>query len=201
MFNTTPLDIRLRDAVVEDSLCLAALGLQVFLDTYATDGIRASIAQEAFEAFSCQAVARIIAQPETFIMVAESNGHLVGFAQVALHTAHEMIDDSAQAAELQRLYVQERFTGHGLGRRLLKAAEQHAARDGASLLWATVWVGNERALAFYPGMGYSLKGSPVYVFQGEEHGNRLFAKRLDGDEVQSHTSSVLISDASKEPLP
>ncbi|MEE4308007.1 GNAT family N-acetyltransferase [Pseudomonas viridiflava] len=179
MINTTPMELKLREAMIEDSMCVAVLGLQVFLDTYATDGIRESIAREALEAFSRKSIAGIIAQPEAFIIVAESRGHLVGFAQVALRTAHEMIDE-VQAAELQRLYVQERFTGLGVGKRLLKAAEQQAALGGALLLWATVWVGNDRALDFYPQMGYGLEGAPIYVFQGEAHENRLYAKRLDG---------------------
>lgn len=89
--------------------------------------------------------------------------------------------DTADAAELQRLYIQERFTGQGLGYQLLHAAEQSAARDGAALLWATVWVGNERALGFYPRRGYEVLGSPTYTFQGETHGNRLFGKTLTLD--------------------
>ncbi|MGB3122219.1 MAG: GNAT family N-acetyltransferase, partial [Pseudomonas sp.] len=82
------------------------------------------------------------------------------------------------ASELQRLYIQERFTGLGIGQQLLQAAEHHAARQGASLLWATVWVGNERALGFYPRRGYAALGEPTYTFQGETHGNRLFGKAL-----------------------
>jgi hypothetical protein len=53
-----------------------------------------------------------------------------------------------------------------------------AARAGACMLWATVWVGNERALGFYPRRGYEALGSPIYTFQGETHGNRLFGKAL-----------------------
>jgi len=45
-------------------------------------------------------------------------------------------------------------------------------------VWATVWVGNERALGFYPRRGYELLGSPTYTFQGETHENRLFGKAL-----------------------
>lgn len=82
-------------------------------------------------------------------------------------------------AELQRLYIQERFTGLGIGYSLLQAAKRQACAGGASLLWATVWVGNERALAFYPRRGYELAGSPSYNFQNETHENRLFTKRLD----------------------
>lgn len=170
-------NIIIREAIPEDALCIGVLGMQVFLDTYATEGIRSSIANEALQAFAPHVIAELIAQPGTALLVAETKGHLVGFAQIKLNANHSMID-TAGAAELQRLYIQERFTGCGLGHKLLQAAEQSAARDGAALLWATVWVGNERALGFYPRRGYAVLGSPTYTFQGETHGNRLFGKTL-----------------------
>ncbi|MBC2381491.1 GNAT family N-acetyltransferase [Pseudomonas sp. WS 5106] len=169
--------IILRNATPDDALCIGVLGMQVFLDTYATQGIRNSIANEVLEAFAPSTIARLMAEPGTSLIVAESHNHLVGFAQVKLNASHAMIE-VANVAELQRLYIQERFTGLGIGYQLLQAAERCAARAGACMLWATVWVGNERALGFYPRRGYEALGSPTYTFQGETHGNRLFGKTL-----------------------
>ena len=166
-----------RQATASDALCIAALGVQVFLDTYATQGIRPALAQEAFDAFSPDELLNILAKPDVFITVAEADGHLVGFAQVAMNTGHDLIAHP-RACELQRLYVQERFTGKGVGRGLLDATETSAQLCGAALLWATVWVGNRRALSFYPRQGYALMGSPSYTFQNETHENQLFGKVL-----------------------
>jgi GNAT superfamily N-acetyltransferase len=80
---------------------------------------------------------------------------------------------------LNRLYVQERFAGRGLGKALLARAETLARAEGASTMWLTAWVGNARALAFYPRCGYQDFGPTIYEFRGEQHGNRLFAKALD----------------------
>ncbi|MCF5268346.1 GNAT family N-acetyltransferase, partial [Pseudomonas syringae] len=91
MINPSSISISLRDASSADALCLAALGMQVFLDTYATQGIRQSIAREALEAFSPAIFAQLLIEPTTFIVVAESQGHLIGFAQVALRTDHAML--------------------------------------------------------------------------------------------------------------
>lgn len=169
--------IVIRDAVPQDALCIGVLGMQVFLDTYATEGLRDSIANEALQAFAPDAISRLLAEPGISVVVAESNHHLVGFAQIKMRASHGMVA-AVDVAELQRLYIQERFTGLGIGFRLLEAAERRAARGGASLLWATVWVGNARALGFYPRRGYEVLGSPTYSFQGETHENRLFGKRL-----------------------
>lgn len=44
--------LTLRPAVAQDALCVSVLGMQVFLDTYATEGIRESIALAAVEMFA-----------------------------------------------------------------------------------------------------------------------------------------------------
>jgi GNAT superfamily N-acetyltransferase len=102
----------------------------------------------------------------------------VGFAQLTLDAVHELMPHPP-AAELNRLYVQERFTAHGIGKALLARAETLARAEGASTMWLTAWVGNARALAFYPRCGYQDRGPTLYEFRGEQHGNRLFAKALD----------------------
>lgn len=177
MTNPQTTQVTTRAATPHDALSIGVLGMQVFLDTYATEGIRDAIAQEALDAFLPDTISKIISQPESLIVVAEVNHHLVGFAQVALRTDHEVIGDSS-AAELKRLYVQERFTGRGVGYKLLQRAEEYARLGGASLLWATVWIGNERALGFYPRQGYEYLGSTSFTFQNETHENRLFAKNI-----------------------
>lgn len=83
-----------------------------------------------------------------------------------------------RGAELQRLSIQERVTGQGIGYQLLQMAEQPAVLGCAWLLLETGWVGNERALGCYPWRGCALLGSPTYSFQGDTHENRLFGTAL-----------------------
>ena len=44
--------LRGRVAQPTDAVCIAALATQVFLDTYATDGLRPDLAREAFAVYS-----------------------------------------------------------------------------------------------------------------------------------------------------
>lgn len=173
----TVTDIHLRAARPDDVLCLSVLAMQVFLDTYATAGIRPAIAREVLGSYSQAVFERSVADPQTRLCVAERAGLLVGFAQVTLQTAHDLAPAS-QPAELLRLYVQERFTGSGLGSRLLAAAETLAQQSSADLMWLTPWVHNHRALGFYASRGYTDAGLTHFVFEGETHENRVLAKRL-----------------------
>jgi GNAT superfamily N-acetyltransferase len=170
-------DILYRPAVPSDALCLGVLATQVFLDTYATKGIRTAIAREVLQTCSVDACARALADGATSVLVAEHESHLVGFAQIAHGAMHALVGDEP-AAELQRLYVQEPFTTRGVGRDLLRHAEKAAAARGADVLWLTTWIGNPRALSFYPRRGYEDVGETPHVFEGEEFPNRLFVKHV-----------------------
>lgn len=172
-----PPDVIFRPATVADALCIGVLGTQVFLDNYATDGIRPSLAREVLEQFSTAATAALLAAPATGCVVAERRGHLIGFALWTLDTPHALVA-TGRPAKLERLYVQEPFAGAGLGTSLLAAAERGAGAAGADTLWLTTWVGNRRALRFYPRRGYADVGATLYVFEHEQHENRVFARSL-----------------------
>ena len=66
------------------TVCLGVLGTQVYLDTYATIGIRPTIAREVQAAFSTARVESLLAQPAVRWIVAECEAHLIGFTQLTL---------------------------------------------------------------------------------------------------------------------
>lgn len=166
-----------RLAVSADALCIGALATQTFFDTYAIEGIRPSLAREVLRHFSPDAIADLLADPNRVFLLAERAGHLIGFSQIAFDATHESVP-FVPAAELERLYVQERFTSSGVGKALLERSEALAAERGMAAVWLTAWTGNARALAFYSRRGYKDIGSTQYVFENESHENRLFVKAL-----------------------
>ena len=173
----TKAELRFRTAGPRDAECLSALGTQVFLETYATSGIRLALAREAESQFSVSATLARLNERAGRTLLAERAGHLVGFAEVVLGAVHALVA-AQSAAELTRLYVQSPFLRQGVGRSLLERAEALASAEAASTLWLTAWVGNQRALAFYESQGYTPLGGTEYRFGGESFENRLFAKVL-----------------------
>ena len=170
-------ELRLRDARVEDALCIGVLATQVFLDTYATGGVRPALAREALAHFSTAAIAALLARDDTRFIVAERNGHLLGFVQITLGARHDQVQGSL-TAEVVRLYVQRRFQGQHLGMRLLQQAANLARAEGTTQLWLTAWVGNPHAIGFYAAQGWRDIGSTDYVFEGEAFLNRIFVLDL-----------------------
>jgi len=173
-------DIVVREAGEADALCLHALATQVFLDTYASEGIRAAIAREAQQELSVAAFVQQFAAPGVRVLLAERRGFLVAFASVAFGASHSLLP-KAPAAELTRLYVQSPFIRQGIGALLLRHVEALARAAGASTLWLTAWVGNARALAFYASQGFAELGSTDHEFENERFENSLFAKALGAE--------------------
>ncbi len=67
-----------RDAVPGDAANLAALATQVFLHTYATQGISSAIAAHVQSEFTPRKFAAWLGSETTQVVVAENNAHLVG---------------------------------------------------------------------------------------------------------------------------
>ena len=171
------LTFQLRAARADDALCLGVVATQVFLDTYATQGIRDAIAQEVQRAFSTEAMRALINAPNTSLWLAERAGHVIGFAQWTVGTTQALVQ-SPRPAELDRLYVQEPFTRAGVGSALLRQAEAAAAQAGCTALWLSPWVHNERALAFYARHGYINLGLTTFLMEGEAIDNYALSKSL-----------------------
>lgn len=173
-------DVAFRLAAPVDAPTLSALAIQVFLGTYAEDGIRPSVAREAHEILSPAAFDIALADPACTIVVAEREGRLLGFAQIAFPSRHALVPHE-NAAELVRLYVQERSTRRGIGRELLVRAEEEAIVRGATTLWLCAWAPNLRALAFYERCGYALAGESSYRFRDDVYATRVYTRRLPAE--------------------
>lgn len=169
----------MRLAVASDALRLGVLATQVFLDTYATEGISTAIAREVQASFSTAAMQSIIDNASSHLCVAERAGHLIGFAQTTVGTAQALVQ-AALPAELDRLYVQEPYTRSGVGSALLREAERCALQGGCGALWLSPWVHNHRALKFYAHHGYRKLGITVFMMNAEAIDNFVLAKVLPG---------------------
>jgi diamine N-acetyltransferase len=171
------MDYRIRSGTPDDALCISALATQTFLDTYATEGIRPDLAREVFSLCSVAAFAAHLNEAQTVFLLAEHNGHLLGFAQ--LSTAISKAGNTAHTGcELVRLYVQPNQKRRGIGRALMQAAAERSRAARADSVWLTAWAENHRARAFYAAIGYQDVGELPYVWEDQSYENRVFVRAL-----------------------
>jgi len=172
--NAARAHIAVRPAVAADARTLAALAIQVWLDTYATDGMNDLLASHVLGEFTPAKFAASIEDAGTCLLVAEIDRHLVGYALVRFGVAQPLV--ASTDTELCTLYVQEPFTGCGVGSALLR--EVRAAvreRTGTEALWLSVNVRNRRACDFYEKHGLVEKGRTHFVLGEGRHENHVLA--------------------------
>jgi len=106
------------------------------------------------------AIENDIRSSSTHIIVAcaESDGRVVGFAQLSEGTTEPCIDDLEGVVELKRLYVEPDFHGSGVGRALTTQSEDMARKLGYRIVWLGVWEGNFKAQRVYEAMGFTRVG-------------------------------------------
>ena len=182
MLAVSVLEPRLRTAAPDDAITIAALAVQVFLDTYAAEGVRPDLAAEAFAEYSVDAFARRLEQTDRRFVLAEQSSGLIGFAEIQV-AALAAPAGAVVGAELVRLYVQPNFQRLGIGRRLLREAELSAVAAALDSVWLTVWEGNHRARGFYAARGYRDLGAASCSFRGHAYGNRVFARQVGRDAI------------------
>ncbi|QEL57399.1 GNAT family N-acetyltransferase [Chromobacterium paludis] len=178
-----------RSARADDAACLAALSIQVWLNTYLIGGgIRRGIADYVLSEFSPETFEALIADPARHLLLMEEDGHLLGYAQMKLDSACQGCDFPTM--EVERLYLLESHTGQGLGRRLMEASRQWAqAQSGQPRLWLTVWHGNARAIAFYRRVGMLVHGETYFELEGAKHLNYVM---LDPAPVEAAAEAAVV---------
>jgi acetyltransferase len=118
-------------------------------------------------------------EPGRVVLVAESEGEVVGMA----HIAPARAANGPHRAEVQRVAVARQARGTGVGRELMAAVEKAALERGFTLLWLTTHEGSD-ACAFYEAVGYTKLGAmPAYSLRpdGTLSPGAFYFKRLAAD--------------------
>jgi ribosomal protein S18 acetylase RimI-like enzyme len=162
---------KIRRAQPADANRLAVLAAQVFLHTYAIDGISPAIAQYVLDELTPAKFTALLQNPGVFTSVAETGDNLLGFAVIHLSSVCPNANDAT--VELQTLHIQDHFVGKGIGRSLLAKVQELARLGADSRLWLTVDAKNAKAIAFYQRQGYEKVGTKEFVLGGVGHENHV----------------------------
>lgn len=96
-----------------------------------------------------------MAEPGSFILIAEQVGSPVGYAMVHLRSASPTWASSERAGEIETLSVLPEMRGRGIGAALLQAVRKSLEPLGLGELSLHVLAGNDDATRFYERQGFS----------------------------------------------
>jgi ribosomal-protein-alanine N-acetyltransferase len=127
----------------------------VLFDSGDDPGLLTALHASAFaDVWTTQAFRDLLATPGTFA--------------IHLQEGFILIRVAGDEAEILTLAVKPEARGRGVGRALLRAAADHAARLGAVRLFLEVGADNPAALALYAGQGFSRVGQRKGYYDGRD---------------------------------
>jgi ribosomal-protein-alanine N-acetyltransferase len=91
-------------------------------------------------------IVRHIRSPDSIVLVAQSQGQIIGFA---------IMHFSEEEAHLDLLAVNPKYQRTGIGRQLIEWLEKSALVAGISIIYLEVRTKNKDARMFYERLGYS----------------------------------------------
>ncbi|MBK9153111.1 MAG: GNAT family N-acetyltransferase [Chloracidobacterium sp.] len=117
--------------------------------------LRKSLWDEVTAAEHQNEILDILGKPETqqIFVVDRGNGRLAGFLEASIRPLAEDCE-SENVGYLEGWYVDEAFRRRGLGRELVRMAEDWARRMGCIEMASDVEVGNDTSLLAHRSLGY-----------------------------------------------
>lgn len=163
----------IRTARQEDSARIAVLGAHVWIHTYAAAGVSEIIAQYVLATFTPEKILTMVNDPGAVLLIAEAEGNLAGYIVMRFGSYHADVP-----VEIETLYIQDSFSGRGIGSALLTRARGIAeARTGNRTVWLIVNSQNEKAISFYRSRGMTQEGLAYFELGGIKHENKVMVAR------------------------
>ena len=156
-------DIFIRPATPEDAKPLTDLAYTTFWDAFADHPKNApdDLANYMRQAFSLEQITAELADERSVFLLAEIEGEPAGYAKITFDVIEPGIT-AERPVELNRLYSQQKYLGHGVGQALMDACFERAREGGRDVMWLGVWEYNPRAQRFYEKNGFSVVGKHVF---------------------------------------
>lgn len=149
---------------------LTVLKQQVWIATYAVEGIRTELSSYVLSVFTVANQRKLLLDNNVVLFVAEINSHIVGCVEVKLYSGDAIAEG---LPEITVLYVLERFCGRGVGQKLLETAFNLLREKGYTSTWLSVLHTNKKALKFYDKNGFKDIGKIYFEMDGNKYENRV----------------------------
>lgn len=183
--------IQIRLARAADAIALSELAVRTFRDTFAAENTAEDMAMYLAKSYSVAQTERELLDAGMATLVAESNGALIGFAQLRLGSAPPT-EHTGTPIEIWRFYVDKPWHGQGVAAALMAQVDAHAAAHGATTLWLGVWERNARGIAFYKKAGFLDVGSQEFVLGTDVQTDRVMLRSVAPPRVFYHGTRALL---------
>ncbi len=169
--------VMIKKCTLEDLHKLQEISYETFNETFKHQNSPANMNAYLEKAFNLKQLEKELANISSQFFFVYFNNKVAGYLKVNSNDAQseEMGDESL---EMERIYIQNKFQKHGLGKYLLNKAVEIAMECNKEKIWLGVWEKNENAIAFYKKMGFVHTGTHSFYMGDEEQMDFIMSKTL-----------------------
>lgn len=170
------MEFRYGIAGAADAANLAALSIEVWLHTYARDGIRKAFSDYVLGEFTAERFAEHLADRNQIVVKCERGDYLLGYLRMDFNAVCPTVPELK--TEIVTLYVRARHARQGIGARLLAQASDLCRQRNLKGFWLAVNHENAPAIGFYEAQHFRRNGSRYFELEGERHENFILWRDL-----------------------
>ncbi|MBX0289969.1 GNAT family N-acetyltransferase [Hymenobacter sp. HSC-4F20] len=165
----------IRLATLQDIAQLQQIGRQTFFETFAASNSAQNMQTYLEEGFSRDKLTAEWQNPHSAFYLAELNHAAIGYLKVNTGPAQTELQ-TANALEIERIYVLRAYHGKQVGQLLYQQALQAAEQAQVEYVWLGVWEKNPRAIRFYEKNGFVAFDTHVFIL-GDDAQTDILMKR------------------------
>lgn len=173
--------LNVRPAKEDEIEIISAISIEVWLDTYALEGVISEYARYVTKKYSIEALYRQLNNDKYMFLISANQYGVQGYLK--LNYDAEPVTQSGANVEIETLYVRRHHHRQGHGRALFEAAMARVKNAGNKEVFLTVNSENKRAILFYDSLGLQRSGSWTFEFEGVSVPNLVltaFTDEFDG---------------------
>jgi ribosomal protein S18 acetylase RimI-like enzyme len=170
--------IEIRRGTPADAEVLAEFGRRAYEEAFGADNDPDNLAIFLETRYGVEQQTEELTRADVITLLAETEGHLIGFAQVRHSTAPDCVVGE-DVVELWRFYVDRPFHGRGVAQRMMPAALRAASDLGGRMIWLSVWEENPRAITFYIRCGFEDVGTTDFWVGSDRQTDRVLVKEIE----------------------
>jgi len=169
----------IRRATEADAALLSQLATRLFEETFGPRNDPADMRAYVADAFSVEAEREALTDADRAVWIAANDRQeALGYATLRRGSTADGVV-AMRPAEVQRIYVDQRRHGQGVGYALMRKCVDFAKLWHCDVIWLGVWERNPRAIAFYEKFGFRVVGRQSFRLGSDLQQDLVMACPLD----------------------
>ncbi|WP_422122500.1 GNAT family N-acetyltransferase [Planococcus sp. X10-3] len=172
------MNITIKKCTLEDVHELQAISNATYIETFEEHNTAEHMTAYLEQAFNIPQLEQELANLSSQFYFVLVDGQVAGYLKVNTDEAQSE-DMGAEALEVERIYISNKFQKLGLGKVLMNHALEMADDLGKQKIWLGVWEHNDNAIAFYRKKGFVKTGAHSFFMGDDEQIDWIMVKELE----------------------